>query len=55
MKKNLALNFALVSAFVLSMTGMVLAISVENNELVALFAVTSVMDVAAAVVVWKQK
>ena len=55
MKKNLAFNFDLVSAFVLSMTGIVLAISVENNELVALFSVTSVMVVAAAVAVWREK
>ncbi len=54
MKKNLALNFALVSAFVLSMTGMLLAISSDNNELVALFAVTSVMVVAAAATAWRQ-
>jgi len=55
MKKNLAFNFALASAFVLSMTGIVLALSVENNELVALFSVTSVMLVAAAVAVWREK
>ena len=55
MKKNLALNFALVSAFVLSVTGIILALSVENNELVALFSVTGVMVTAAAVSVWREK
>jgi len=55
MKKNLAFNFALVVSFVASLTGIILAISVENNELVALFSVTSVMVVAAAVAVWREK
>ena len=55
MKKNLALNFTLLSAFTLSMTGMVLAISVESKEMLTLFVITSVMVVASAVTVWRGK
>lgn len=55
MKKSIAFNFALVVSFAASMTGMLVSIIAESNELLAMFSVVSVAIVAAAVSVWVEK
>ena len=55
MKKSIVFNLTLVTSFVASMSGMLLSIIVNSNELLAMFTVTSVAIVAAAVAVWCEK
>jgi hypothetical protein len=55
MKKSIAFNFALVTSFAASMSGMLLSIIVNNNALLAVFSVVSIAIVAAAVTVWCEK
>ena len=55
MKKSITLNLALVTSFAASISGMLLSIIVNNNDLLAVFSVVSIAIVAAAVTVWCEK
>jgi hypothetical protein len=55
MKKSIAFNFALVTSFAASISGMLLSIIVNNSALLAVFSVVSIAIVAAAVTVWCEK
>ena len=55
MKKSIVFNLSLLISFAASMTGMLLSIIVNSSELLAMFTVTSVAIVGAAVAVWSEK